>query len=99
MLRAHLIVKNSEGIQEEAPSLSKPVLVTRNETERPEAIAAGTALLVGTSEEGLFEAMSTLLDNAAVYNKMAAKMNPFGDGRASERIVASLVSAHSREGA
>lgn len=87
MRRAYLIVTDSGGIQEEAPGLGKPVLVTRETTERPEAIEAGTARLVGTSSAGLEAAMIELLDNTAAYNAMAHACNPFGDGQAARRIV------------
>ena len=90
MRRAYLIVTDSGGIQEEAPGLGKPVLVTRDTTERPEAIEAGTARLVGTSTESLLEAANELLDDAAAYRRMAQARNPFGDGKASERIIARL---------
>jgi UDP-N-acetylglucosamine 2-epimerase (non-hydrolysing) len=91
MRRAHLIITDSGGIQEEAPTFGKPVLVTRDATERPEAIAAGTARLVGTSEQALVDAASELLDDAAAHAAMARARNPFGDGRAATRIVARLM--------
>lgn len=91
MMRAHLIITDSGGIQEEAPTLSKPVLVTRNETERPEAVAAGTAQLVGTSATRIAAAASRLLDDPDAYAQMAARKNPFGDGRAAVRIADSLI--------
>ena len=91
MKRAHLIVSDSGGIQEEAPGLGKPVLVTRDTTERPEAIAAGTARLVGTATGPLLEAMVELLDNRASYAAMANAANPYGDGRASQRILERLI--------
>jgi UDP-N-acetylglucosamine 2-epimerase len=91
MRRAYLIVTDSGGIQEEAPGLGKPVLVTRDTTERPEAIEAGTARLVGTGTESLLESASELLDDAAAYRRMAQAKNPFGDGKASERIIARLL--------
>jgi UDP-N-acetylglucosamine 2-epimerase (non-hydrolysing) len=96
MMRAHLIITDSGGIQEEAPSLSKPVLVTRSETERPEAIAAGTAMLVGLSTQRIVEEASRLLDNMEAYAKMTATQNPFGDGLAAERIVDSLLAGRRR---
>jgi UDP-N-acetylglucosamine 2-epimerase (non-hydrolysing) len=89
--KSHLVVTDSGGIQEEAPALAKPVLVTRNTTERPEAIEAGTALLVGTSKEELLAHANKLLDDAAAYKKMATAQNPFGDGKASARIVEYLL--------
>ena len=87
MRRAHLIVTDSGGIQEEAPSLGKPVLVTRDTTERPEAITAGAARLVGTETDTLVLAVTELLDNEAAYHAMASVRSPFGDGHASERIL------------
>ena len=91
MRRAYLIVTDSGGIQEEAPGLGKPVLVTRDTTERPEAIEAGTAKLVATDTETLVAAASELLDDARAYTRMAQAKNPFGDGKAAERIIARLV--------
>lgn len=93
MRRAYLIVTDSGGIQEEAPGLGKPVLVTRDTTERPEAITAGTAKLVGTQTETLVAAANELLDSSAAYGRMAQAANPFGDGRAAERIVARLLAS------
>jgi UDP-N-acetylglucosamine 2-epimerase len=90
MRRATLIVTDSGGIQEEAPALGKPVLVTRNTTERPEAVHAGTAMLVGTDRAELVGAATKLLDDAAAYAAMAHAENPFGDGRAAPRIVQRL---------
>lgn len=87
MRKAYLIVTDSGGIQEEAPGLGKPVLVTRDTTERPEALEAGTARLVGTSCEALIEAATRLLDDARAYAAMAQAKNPFGDGKAALRIV------------
>jgi UDP-N-acetylglucosamine 2-epimerase (non-hydrolysing) len=97
MRRAHLIVTDSGGIQEEAPGLGKPVLVTRDTTERPEAIAAGTARLVGTDAAALVAAATELLDTPAAYAAMAQAKNPFGDGRASARIVARLLQEPRRQ--
>ncbi len=91
MLKANFIISDSGGIQEEAPTLNIPVLVTRNETERPEAVSAGTAKLVGTSAGRILGAAYELLDDPAVYKKMAESPNPFGDGRAAVRIVDSLI--------
>ena len=87
MMNATLIVTDSGGIQEEAPALGKPVLVTRDTTERPEAIEAGTARLVGTDTDSIVEAVGTLLDDEAEYSKMAKAHNPYGDGPAAARIV------------
>lgn len=90
MSSAHLIITDSGGIQEEAPALGKPVLVTRDSTERPEAVAAGTARLVGTDPERLITVTEQLLNDTKEYARMARAHNPFGDGRASERIVVAL---------
>jgi len=90
MSRAYLILTDSGGIQEEAPSLGKPVLVMRERTERPEALAAGTAKLVGVGRERIFQEAQRLLDEPAEYAKMARAVNPFGDGHAAERIVSIL---------
>ena len=91
--RACLLLTDSGGVQEEAPSLGKPVLVLRDTTERPEAIAAGTAKLVGTSAERIVAETAQLLDDAESYRLMARAHNPFGDGRASGRIVEALANA------
>ncbi|MGD2184086.1 non-hydrolyzing UDP-N-acetylglucosamine 2-epimerase [Lusitaniella coriacea] len=85
--RSHLLLTDSGGLQEEAPSLGKPVLVLRETTERPEAIAAGTAKLVGTHPQDILQATQELLSDPQAYEKMATAINPFGDGRASERIL------------
>lgn len=90
MMRSHLIVTDSGGIQEEAPALGKPVLVTRDTTERPEAVAAGTARLVGTDTDRVVGTVLQLLDDAAEYRRMAHAHNPYGDGHASERIADTL---------
>lgn len=90
MSRAHLIVTDSGGIQEEAPALGKPVFVTRDTTERPEALQAGTARLVGTDRDRIIRQVEQLLDSRAQYDAMAHAANPYGDGHASERIVAAL---------
>ncbi len=87
MGRAHLILTDSGGIQEEAPALGKPVLVMRKVTERPEAIEAGTAKLVGTDAEAIFQEATQLLEDRGAYEQMARAVNPFGDGHAAERIV------------
>lgn len=86
MSKAHIILSDSGGIQEEAPSFSKPLLVLRETTERPEAVDAGCAILVGTDEEKIFSHASKLLSDSAAYAAMAGKPNPFGDGKASQRI-------------
>lgn len=87
MQRSRLLLTDSGGLQEEAPGLGKPVLVLRDTTERPEAIAAGTAQLAGTVADDIVAAAATLLSDPAAYDRMARATNPFGDGRASERIV------------
>lgn len=84
--RSYMILTDSGGIQEEAPSLGKPVLVMRDTTERPEGIAAGTLRLVGTSEETIYENFRLLLDSKEEYEKMSRAANPYGDGHACKRI-------------
>ena len=86
MKASYLILTDSGGIQEEAPSLGKPVLVMRDTTERPEGVEAGTLKLVGTDEEVIYKNFSMLLDDKNEYDKMAHASNPYGDGRACERI-------------
>jgi UDP-N-acetylglucosamine 2-epimerase (non-hydrolysing) len=88
MQRSYLLLTDSGGIQEEAPSLGKPVLVLRETTERPEAVMAGTAKLIGTNCDRILAEASELLTNPAQYEKMATAVNPFGDGHSSERIAA-----------
>jgi UDP-N-acetylglucosamine 2-epimerase len=90
MSRAHLILTDSGGVQEEAPSLGKPVLVLRDTTERPEAVAAGTVRLVGTDEDAIVREASRLLDDADAYDAMACASNPYGDGAAAPRIAAAV---------
>lgn len=85
--RSYFIMTDSGGVQEEAPSLGKPVLVLRDTTERPEGVEAGTLKLVGTESEKVKEEMEELLDNDAEYQRMAQAKNPYGDGKASERIL------------
>ncbi|MNS71815.1 UDP-N-acetylglucosamine 2-epimerase [compost metagenome] len=87
MRDSHLILTDSGGVQEEAPSLGKPVLVMRTTTERPEAIDAGTVKLVGVDEETIYQTAQALLDDQAAYDAMAKSVNPYGDGRACDRIV------------
>ena len=91
--RCHFVVTDSGGIQEEAPSFGKPVLVTRETTERPEAMELGLAALVGTDEELLFSEMTALLDDPDAYSRMSRVANPYGDGRASCRIAEQLMDA------
>ena len=87
MEKANIILTDSGGIQEEAPSLGKPVLVMRNNTARPEALDAGTVKLVGTDYNKIVNEVSQLLDNEDYYNEMSQAVNPYGDGSACERIV------------
>lgn len=87
MSKAHIILTDSGGIQEEAPSLGKPVLVMRDTTERPEGIEAGTLKLVGTNKANIYDEIKLLLDDEFEYNKMAKSSNPYGDGTASIKIV------------
>ncbi len=96
MQRSHLLLTDSGGLQEEAPGLGKPVLVLRETTERPEAILAGTAKLVGTSPKQVVSSASELLASDAAYSSMAKAVNPFGDGHASERI-AKIVTKYFRK--
>jgi len=91
MEKAYLVITDSGGIQEEAPSLGKPVLVMRDVTERPEAVAAGTVRLVGTSASAISEQSRRLLDDAAAYKSMSRAHNPYGDGQASGRIVKEIL--------
>jgi UDP-N-acetylglucosamine 2-epimerase (non-hydrolysing) len=90
MRRSYLILTDSGGVQEEAPSLGKPVLVMREKTERPEAVEAGTSRLVGTDVEKIVSEAALLLEDAAEYDRRSHIHNPYGDGRASERIVAAV---------
>jgi UDP-N-acetylglucosamine 2-epimerase (non-hydrolysing) len=87
IMRSHLLLTDSGGLQEEAPSLGKPVLVLRETTERPEAVHAGTAQLVGTQPEKIFAAAQQLLSDSSAYEAMANAINPFGDGHAAKRIL------------
>jgi UDP-N-acetylglucosamine 2-epimerase (non-hydrolysing) len=95
MDHAYFIISDSGGVQEEAPSLGKPVLVTRNTTERPEAVEAGTVELVGTDTERIFSKSEKLLKDSVYYNQMSNVQNPYGDGRAYERIVEKLIHYYS----
>ncbi|KUG57822.1 non-hydrolyzing UDP-N-acetylglucosamine 2-epimerase [Nesterenkonia jeotgali] len=89
---ATVVLTDSGGVQEEAPSLGKPVLVMRENTERPEAVDAGTVRLIGTAEERVVEEVATLFDDADAYAAMANAVNPYGDGHAAERTVAAIAS-------
>ena len=93
MKRSHIILTDSGGIQEEAPSLGKPVLVLRETTERPEAVEAGAARVVGMQRAHIVEGTVRLLEDPHEYARMAQTINPYGDGKASERIVASILSS------
>ena len=90
MSKANIVLTDSGGIQEEAPGLGKPVLVMRDTTERPEALKSGTVHLVGTDYEKIMKEVSTLLDDAEAYAKMSQAVNPYGDGKACDRIVRAL---------
>lgn len=90
MNKCYLVVTDSGGVQEEAPSLGKPVLVVRRETERPEGIEAGTAKLVGTDKLNIYNELDILINNEEEYKKMAYAVNPYGDGRAAEYIVKAI---------
>lgn len=89
--RGYLVLTDSGGLQEEAPSLGKPVLVLRNETERPEAVEAGTVKIAGVDEDTIYNMTKELITNSDEYNKMARAVNPYGDGHASERIVKAII--------
>ena len=86
-----MILTDSGGVQEEAPSLGKPVLVLRNTTERPEGVEAGTLKLVGTNEQNIYNAVKKLLTNENEYLQMSKASNPYGDGFTSERIVNAIL--------
>ena len=87
MSLSKLIITDSGGVQEEAPSLGKPVLVMRDTTERPEAVDAGTVKLVGTDAQRIIQETNNLLDNQQAYESMTKAHNPYGDGKACERII------------
>jgi len=91
MARCHLIFTDSGGLQEEAPSLGRPVVLARENTERPEAVEAGTVVVVGTEEENILETLRRLMRDEAFYRRMAGARNPFGDGRAARRIASALL--------
>ena len=91
MNQSYIILTDSGGVQEEAPSLGKPVLVLRDTTERPEGIEAGTLKLTGTDEETIYSETKKLLENKEEYDKMSKANNPYGDGHASERIVDAII--------
>jgi UDP-N-acetylglucosamine 2-epimerase (non-hydrolysing) len=87
---AHVVLTDSGGVQEEAPSLGKPVLVMRDNTERPEAVHAGTVMLIGTNEDRIVKEVDRLLNEDKHYESMANAVNPYGDGRAAKRTVAAI---------
>ena len=89
-----IVLTDSGGIQEEAPSLGKPVLVMRDTTERPEGVAAGTARLVGANTQRIVGEVTRLLDDAAAYDAMAKAHNPYGDGTAAQQIARIIAEAH-----
>lgn len=91
MRRSHLILTDSGGIQEEAPTLGKPVLIMRDTSERPEGIEAGVSRLVGTTVGGIVHAARNLLDDDSAYSTMSRAVNPFGDGTASRKIAENLI--------
>lgn len=91
MSKSYIILTDSGGIQEEGPSLGKPVLVLRDETERPEAVEAGVVKMIGTNEEKVYREVVILLDSKDKYREMSKNINPYGDGRASERIVKKIL--------
>lgn len=95
--KSYIILSDSGGVQEEAPSLGKPVLVLRDTTERPEGIAAGTLKLVGTDEENIYKQTKLLLEDKKEYEKMSKASNPYGDGHASERIVDAIIKRFKNE--
>ena len=94
MAKVDIVLTDSGGIQEEAPALGKPVLVLRNTTERPEAVTAGTVKLIGTGKEDVFAATTRLLVDEKYYKSMAEAVNPYGDGKAAQRIVNILLTTH-----
>ena len=94
MAKVDIVLTDSGGIQEEAPALGKPVLVLRDTTERPEAVQAGTVKLVGTAFEDVLRETNKLLDDEQYYRQMADACNPYGDGKASERIVKTILAAY-----
>mgnify|MGYP003441305728 CR=1 FL=1 len=96
MKKSHIILTDSGGVQEEAPALGVPVLVLRDETERPEAVEAGTVKIAGVDEDVIYDMAKTLLNDKDEYNKMAKAVNPYGDGHASERIVKAIIDKYSK---
>jgi UDP-N-acetylglucosamine 2-epimerase (non-hydrolysing) len=99
MERSYLILTDSGGVQEEAPSLKRPVLVIREVTERPEGVACGVAKVVGTDPERIYQSVHQLLTNVNAYRSMVGAENPYGDGRAAERIVDAITAWDRARGA
>ena len=99
MHRSTLVLTDSGGVQEEAPALGKPVLVLRDTTERPEAVEAGTVLLVGTEEERVYSEAKKLLTDKAAYTRMAEAKSPYGDGEAARRIVEAILYRYGKRNA
>jgi UDP-N-acetylglucosamine 2-epimerase (non-hydrolysing) len=93
MRRAHILITDSGGVQEEGPSLGKPILVLRDKTERPEAVEAGTVRLVGTDPQRIVSETIRLLEDSQAYRKMARQHNPYGDGHAAERIAQKIAAS------
>jgi UDP-N-acetylglucosamine 2-epimerase (non-hydrolysing) len=91
MAKAYMVMTDSGGLQEEAPALGKPVLVLRTETERPEAVAAGTVRMAGVDEDVIYAMAHNLLDSETEYRKMSRAVNPYGDGNASRRIAQAIL--------
>lgn len=98
MTKTYFILTDSGGIQEEAPTFGKPVLIMRSQTERPEALAAGTALLVGSSRSDIYDKVAWLLEDNTQYESMSSRVNPFGDGMASHRILAAILGLGEADG-
>jgi UDP-N-acetylglucosamine 2-epimerase (non-hydrolysing) len=94
--KCFFVMTDSGGLQEEAPSLGSPVLVLRTETERPEAVAAGTAMLAGVEQETIYHAAKALITDGHKYSKMTKAVNPYGDGHASERIAQAIMAQFSK---
>ena len=99
LARSYLILTDSGGIQEEAPSLGKPVIVLRDTTERPEGVTAGTLKLAGTEEESIYGLVRQLLTDGAEYKRMSQAGNPYGDGQASARIAEAILAYFARHDA
>ena len=94
MMKSYLIVTDSGGVQEEAPSLSKPIVILRDVTERPEIIKMGGGVLVKRNQLEIVKTVNKILDNNKIYKKMSSIKNPYGDGKASSRIVKEILNFH-----